>query len=91
MRRLRGSGFARLVAGFAVPGPGCPPGGLVAVVVEGVAVAAEVVVVVAAAAVAVVVAVVVVAVVCCCCCPCVTNSGFAKVLEKERTENNCGW
>ena len=62
MRRLRGSGFARLVAGFEVLGPGCPPGGLVAVAVVGAVVAAEVVVVVVAAAAAAVVVVVVVVV-----------------------------
>ena len=70
MRRLRGSGFARLVAGFVVPGPGCPPGGLLAVAVVGAAVAAEVVVVVAAVVVVVVVVAVVVVEAACCsgCC-----------------------
>ena len=63
MRRLRGSGFARLAAGFEVPGPGCPPGALLAVAVVGAVVAAEVVVVVAAAVVVVVVVVAVVVVV----------------------------
>ena len=64
MRRLRGSGFARLVAGFEVLGP---PGGLLAVAVVGAAVAAEVAVV-AAVVVVVVVAVVVVVVVEAACC-----------------------
>jgi len=68
VRRLRGSGFARLVAGFAVPGPGCPPGGLLVVAVVGAVAAAEVVVVVAAVVVVVVVAVVVVVVVEAACC-----------------------
>ena len=67
MRRLRGSGFARLVAGFEVLGP---PGDLLAVAVVGAVVAAEVVVVAAAAVVVVVAAVVVVVVEAACCSGC---------------------